>query len=61
MDKLRRHWMAIPIGVAAPFILALIVGGNAAGWDDGLIGSLLLVIVAITTTVGTLAAPIDSG
>jgi hypothetical protein len=59
MEKLRRHWMAIPIGVAAPFMLALIIGGDAAGWDDGVIGSLFLLILAIVVTVGTLAAPIE--
>jgi hypothetical protein len=60
MEKLRRHWMAIPIGVAAPFWLALIIGGNAAGWHNEVIGSLFLLIFAIVVTVGTLAAPIDS-
>jgi hypothetical protein len=33
MKGLRRHWTAIPLGVAAQFMLAVFVVGDAVGPD----------------------------
>jgi len=59
MERLRRHWMAIPLGVAAPFMLAVFVVGDAVGWDEGVIGGLYFLVFAIAVCVGSFAAPID--
>jgi hypothetical protein len=60
MERLRRHWMAIPLGVAAPFMLAVFVIGDAVGWDEGVIGGLYFLVFAIAVCVGSFAAPIES-
>jgi hypothetical protein len=59
MDALRRHWMAIPLGIAFPLMLAVIFIGAGAGWDDGLVGSVVLAIFAVAAAVGSFAAPAE--
>ena len=52
-----RHYIAYPMAVAVPVMIALIVLAEVHDWSNGALGGALLLVQAITTVVGTLIAP----
>ena len=56
---MRQHWMAIPIAVASPFLVAAFVVSETEHWSNGAQGAVILGVLSITAIVGSFMAPID--
>jgi hypothetical protein len=56
---MRRHWMAIPIAVVTPFMVATFVLWHTEHWTNGAAGVIFCVLIGIAVVVGTLMVPLD--
>ena len=56
---MRKHWMAIPSGAVAPFMVLAIVLWKTEGWSNGALGVILLGLMSIAAIVGSLMAPFE--
>ena len=54
---LREHWMLIPMSFAIPLIVVMLVLADIYHWSPGAQGTIVLGILAVTATVGSLLAP----
>jgi hypothetical protein len=53
------HYIAYPMAVCVPLSIAAIVLAEVYDWSNGALGGIILVLLAITATVGSLLAPED--
>lgn len=51
--------MAIPLAVLIPCMVVVLVLYDTYDWSDGALGSIFIVMIAVTAAVGSMMAPID--
>jgi hypothetical protein len=51
--------MAIPLAVLIPLVVVAMVLAEVHDWTNGALGTVLLVLFALTAVVGTLMAPVQ--
>ena len=57
MPCMRKHWMAIPLAVVAPFLVATVVLWKTQDWSDQAAGAVVIGLMSIACVISGFMAP----